>query len=142
LADDAIAVHHHNIDQFGNDKRINLESNIIVPSSDWTTSDYTTFYTTQPILGASGYEVSFSGTVNSSFISNQFGNASSLITEIIEQGGCPFLFSVDNIAGSITFQYALFSNNITTANASSFPFSTNPGISVSLLNVSETENVL
>lgn len=105
-------LHKHNIDSQGNDKRINLQSDIKV--SDFTSFDYKSFTTETDIGGADSYILTVEGEVNEDFFTDSEGNKDELSIDLARRGIPPFLFEVDEDAGRIVFEQQLFGDAIIT----------------------------
>jgi hypothetical protein len=131
-----LALHKHNIDELGNDKRISLLSDIRI--EDWTTNDFKTYTTTQDIGGATAYIVNLKGNVNEAFFKDDAGNTNTAALELLRRGVPPFLFDVNGGDGQIIFEFPLapsFEGEVT-------PFTEPPVLTVTLTGVSEVSNTL
>lgn len=101
-----INAHKHNIDEQGNDKRIDLQSAIVV--SDWVTNDFQHYTTDIYIQGASVYLITVTGTINEEFYKDDVDNINYAGLEQAKKGTPPFLFEVDANGKEISFEYPLF----------------------------------
>jgi len=128
-----LALHKHNIDEQGNDKRIDLSDNITVLATEWTTDNYQTYTTTQDIGEASAYLVRINGEINEDFFKDSNGNINGVAIELLKRGIPPFLFDINADDNEIVFQFPLYSELA----SESVPFKSAPEISVKLIDVSE-----
>jgi len=145
----SINAHHHNIDDLGQDKRIELRSNSI--ASDWETVDFQLYSTVIDISGAENYIVKVFAEVNEAYYtdSNGFQNYASI--KQAQDGSPPILYSINGEDGTITFDTPLYTTCEEPENPDPLdptnvcpvtPYSSEPSISIELLGISEVEGYL
>ena len=130
-----IKSHTHEIDSRGNDKRIDLNSNIVV--DDWETFDYRQYRTDVDIQGAASYIVNVEGNPNQSYFTED-GEVNDAVIEQMREGIPPFIFEVDGDEGTLTFETKLYDPT----SSEDFPYSSEPQITVKLVGVEEVKNTL
>lgn len=142
-----IASHHHIYDEVsGIDKRIELRSNVVITT--WETMDYQTYTTDQDIEGASSYIINISAEVNEEYFKDSNGKLDTARYQASLLGESPVIYEIDSENNRIVFNEALYTtcvelNEDTTGNTCPvMPYSTEPSISLELMNISEVDNYL
>lgn len=114
-----IAVHKHEWVDENNDRRINLNDNLVV--SDWTSTDYQTYTTETDISETTVYSVFLNGEDASSF---------------------GLLYALDKDSGELTFESQIAATGFEIEDDLTFIFESPPTVTVEFSNLEETQNIL
>lgn len=147
LTQEGINVHHHDIDNLGNDKRIELRSNSV--ATDWTTTDFQLYTTEEDISGAENYIVKVLAEVNEAYYTSVNGVQNVASIKQAQSGSPPILYTIDADNGTITFDTPLYTLCEEPENPDPLdptnvcpvtPYSSEPAISIELLGISEVDS--
>ena len=142
-----INAHKHDIDNLGNDKRIELRSNSII--TDWTTTDFQIYSTDDDISGAENYLVKVFADVNEEYYTSSTGFQNLALIKQAQSGSPPILYTIDEEEGTITFDTSLYTlceepENPDPLNPTNIcpvtPYSSEPAISIGLLGIAEVSS--
>ncbi len=147
LTQTAIDAHHHDIDEVGNDKRIELRANSVV--TNWTTTDFQLYTTSTDISGAENYIIKVLAEVNEAYYTSPSGIQNHASIRQAQSGSPPILYTIDAENGTITFDTPLFTLCVEPENPDPLdptnicpvtPYFSEPAISLELLGISEIDN--
>lgn len=148
-AQNAIALHKHDISN-GNDKRIELKSNVSI--SDWSTTDFQNYYTEEDIDGSSNYVLRIAGELNEDYFKLNNGKVDAIALKTAQLGVCPVKYYVNTADKSVFFYKPLYTlceepdadplNPDAEPICPVTPYSTEPVITLDLIDVSEIEGNL
>ncbi len=140
-----VVLHKHRFDE-GIDKRIELRSNYTIIS--WETSDFVNYITTEDIEGATDYVVKVSGTINEDYFKDDKGNIDVANLRKAQIGESPLNYEIDVDNKKIVFSGPLYTTCVITQDGQVstdcpvVPYSTEPVISLEMIDVSEVDNSL
>jgi len=148
LTRDALLVDRHLKTDFI-DRRIELRSS--ASAIDWTTNNFQVYKTDKDIRGATEYIVRISGTIDENYFVGNTGVTDVVALRQAQSGISPIVYEVDSENGVLTFTGPLYTECVEVVDPLNLdaeptcpkvPYSTEPVISLEMVNISEVDGIL
>jgi len=138
-------IHNHK-NENGIDKRIELRANVFI--TNWSTSNYQSYSTTEDIEGADNFILQISGSLNEDYFKDVNGNIDVGSYRQAQSGESPVLYEVDSDKGILTFNESLYvvceedTESLVVVECPKVPYTAPPSIILGLIGISEVDNYL